>query len=181
MNEHVGNDRLGVVTAPRTIRIERILPGPVERVWAYLTESDKRKKWLAEGPMANYVGGDVELTFYHSQLSNEPTPADYQKYEGHTNKGKVTRYEPPSFLSFTWPESTGEPSEVTFELTASGSDTLLRVTHTRLGSNDSMVSVASGWHTHLGVLIDHLSGEQTSGFWDKFTRLEKEYKHIIAG
>ena len=95
MNEHVGNDRLGVVTAPRTIRIERILPGPIERVWAYLTELDKRKKWLAEGPMANYVGGDVELTFYHSQLSNEPTPADYQKYEGHTNKGKVTRYEPP--------------------------------------------------------------------------------------
>ncbi len=133
MNEHVGNDRLGVVTAPRTIRIERILPGPVERVWTYLTESDKRKKWLAEGPMANYVGGDVELTFYHSQLSNEPAPADYQKYEGHTNKGKVTRYEPPTLLSFTWPESTGEPSEVTFELTASGSDTLLRVTHTRLG------------------------------------------------
>ena len=27
MNEHVGNDRLGVVTAPRTVRIERILPG----------------------------------------------------------------------------------------------------------------------------------------------------------
>ena len=181
MNEHVGNDRLGVVTAPRTIRIERILPGPVERVWTYLTESDKRKKWLAEGPMANYVGGDVELTFYHSQLSNEPAPADYQKYEGHTNKGKVTRYEPPTLLSFTWPESTGEPSEVTFELAASGSDTLLRVTHTRLASKDSMVSVASGWHTHLGVLIDHLSGEQTSGFWDKFTRLEKEYTQIISG
>ena len=50
MNEHVGNDRLGVVTAPRTVRIERILPGPVERVWAYLTESDKRKKWLAARP-----------------------------------------------------------------------------------------------------------------------------------
>ena len=71
MNEHVGNDRLGVVIAPRTVRIERILPGPVERVWAYLTESDKRKKWLAQGPMANYVGGDVKLTFHHSQLSDE--------------------------------------------------------------------------------------------------------------
>ncbi|MBZ9653852.1 SRPBCC family protein [Phyllobacterium lublinensis] len=181
MNEHVGNDRLGVVTAPRTIRIERILPGPVERVWAYLTESDKRKKWLAEGPMANFVGGDVELTFRHSQLSDDPTPADYQKYEGHTNKGIVTRCEPPTLLSFTWPESTGEPSEVTFELTATGSDTLLRVTHTRLAGHDSMVSVASGWHTHLGVLIDHLSGEQTRGFWDKFTQLEKVYKQIIAG
>jgi uncharacterized protein YndB with AHSA1/START domain len=29
-------------TATDTLRIERILPGPVERVWAYLTERDKR-------------------------------------------------------------------------------------------------------------------------------------------
>jgi len=32
---------------PSTIRFERLLPGPVERVWAYLTESKKRATWLA--------------------------------------------------------------------------------------------------------------------------------------
>lgn len=32
----------GVVTEPGTVRIQRVLPGPIERVWAYLTESEKR-------------------------------------------------------------------------------------------------------------------------------------------
>ena len=32
---------------PGTVKMERLLPGPVERVWAYLTESDKRARWLA--------------------------------------------------------------------------------------------------------------------------------------
>lgn len=30
--------------APATVRIERILPGLIERVWAYLTESEKRRE-----------------------------------------------------------------------------------------------------------------------------------------
>lgn len=181
MNKHVGNDRLGTITAPRTVHIERVLPGPAERIWAYLTESDKRRKWLAKGPMADHVGGDVELTFQHSELANEKTPAEYEKYQGHTMKGKITRYDPPKFLSYTWPESNGEPSEVTFELIPMGSDTLLTVTHTRLANVDSMASVATGWHTHLGVLIAHLNGEKIGGFWDSFKRLEPEYRKIIAG
>ncbi|WP_234274916.1 hypothetical protein [Billgrantia zhangzhouensis] len=33
--------------AEDSIRFERLLPGPIERVWAFLTESDKRGLWLA--------------------------------------------------------------------------------------------------------------------------------------
>ena len=29
---------------PGTVKMERLLPGPVERVWAYLTESKKRAR-----------------------------------------------------------------------------------------------------------------------------------------
>lgn len=28
----------GVVTEPDAVRFKRVLPGPIERVWAYLTE-----------------------------------------------------------------------------------------------------------------------------------------------
>ena len=35
-------DDHGVVTAPGTLRMERLLPGPIERVWAYITEPEKR-------------------------------------------------------------------------------------------------------------------------------------------
>ncbi len=29
-----------------TVRFERMLPGPIDRVWSYIVDSDKRKKWL---------------------------------------------------------------------------------------------------------------------------------------
>ena len=34
MNIHTS---YGVVTEPGTVRIERLLPGPAERIWSYLT------------------------------------------------------------------------------------------------------------------------------------------------
>lgn len=180
MNEYIGNNTLGVVTAPGTVCIKRVLPGPVERVWAYLTESDKRRKWLARGPISSFVGGDVELTFHHSELSQDPAPEEYKKYEGHTNKGKVTRYDPPHILSYTWPDGPNEPSEVTFELAALGTDTQLTITHTRLASRNSMVSVAAGWHVHLAVLIAHMEGRQVKDFWENHSRIEPEYQQLIG-
>ena len=36
------NEDFGHVLSPDTVQIKRVLPGPIERVWAYLTESDKR-------------------------------------------------------------------------------------------------------------------------------------------
>jgi uncharacterized protein YndB with AHSA1/START domain len=177
---HIANDSPGIVAAPRTVRMERILPGPVERVWAYLTESDKRRKWLAKGPIADFVGGEVELTFHHSELSQEPVPAKYQQYDGHTNRGRVTRYDPPHVLSYTWPDGPGEASEVTFELAAIGPDTQLILTHTRLADASSMVSVATGWHSHLAVLIARLEGSAPSDFWENHARLEPEYRRIIG-
>ena len=87
----------GVVTEARTLRIRRVLPGPIERVWAYLTESEKRGRWLAAGPMELRVGGRVELTFRNTDLSAhaEPAPDKYKKYEGAGIQGRVTRCDPP--------------------------------------------------------------------------------------
>ena len=50
----------GAQTAPDTIEIQRLLPGPIERVWAYLTESDLRRRWLAAGEMGLQAGGDPD-------------------------------------------------------------------------------------------------------------------------
>src|ERR1700674_5681088 len=112
----------GVVTEPGTVRLERVLPGPMDRVWAYLTEPEKRGKWLASGAMELRVGGLVELKFNHSGLSAEKSPPDeYKKYESCTfRNGRVTRCEPPKLLSYTWGDEPGENSEVTFELSSRG-------------------------------------------------------------
>ena len=42
MMRQIEESDYGVATAPNEVRFERSLPGPVERVWAYLTEADKR-------------------------------------------------------------------------------------------------------------------------------------------
>ena len=48
------------------VRLERTLPDPIERVWAYLTESEKRAKWFAAGPMGLKPGGKLTFHFQHS-------------------------------------------------------------------------------------------------------------------
>jgi uncharacterized protein YndB with AHSA1/START domain len=34
----------GVVTKPMTVTIQRLLPGPIERVWDFLTQSELRRQ-----------------------------------------------------------------------------------------------------------------------------------------
>jgi uncharacterized protein YndB with AHSA1/START domain len=171
----------GIVTEPGTLRLERALPGPIERVWAYLTESEKRGKWLAAGQMELWVGGRVELHWRPETLSAEKTAPDkYKQPEcGDTMHGTITRYDPPHVLSYTWGDKP-EISEVTFELSPRGEDVLLVITHRRLGDRKRIVSVASGWHTHVGILVDHLHSREPQPFWSTITRLEDEYDQRIA-
>lgn len=160
-----------------TVRLERTLPGPIERVWAYLTESEKRGKWFASGPMELRAGGKVEFHFHNSQLSHndEPTPERFEQYEGMVSTGRVIRCEPPNVLSFTWGEESGDKSEVTFELTDRGEEVHMLLTHRRLPDRKEMVGVASGWHAHVGVLIDLLNGREPKQFWSTIERMEAEY------
>jgi uncharacterized protein YndB with AHSA1/START domain len=167
-----------------TVRFERLLPGPIERVWAYLTESDKRGKWLATGEMEFKVGGKVELIFNHADLSphKEQIPEKYKQFQyGTRHMGTVTAIDPPRLLSHTWMETTGEPSEVTYELFEEGENVRLVLTHRRLGDDrDLLISVAAGWHTHLGIMVDHISGRTPKGFWGVHGKMEEEYGDRIG-
>jgi len=53
------NNQSGQFTGPAEIRLVRTLPGPIERVWEYLTDSEKRSRWFAGGPMEQRVGEDL--------------------------------------------------------------------------------------------------------------------------
>ena len=163
-----------------TVRIERLLPGPIERVWTYLTDSEKRGTWLAKGEMDLRVGGKVELNFLHSSLTPhvEPTPERFKEMEcGAGFEGTITKLDPPRLLAFTWG---GETSEVTFELTPQESKVLLVITHTRLRGPGEKTLVATGWHTHLGILEDNLCGQTPRPFWSTFETVEIEYKKRLG-
>lgn len=173
--------KYGVITEPGTIRFERLLPGPVNQVWEYLTESEKRGKWLASGEMEKKTGGRVYLNFQHADLApeNAAIPERYKHYKaGDTMIGRVTQWEPHKLLSITW--GPDEASLVTFELNQENENVKLVLTHSQLADNrDILLSVASGWHTYLGILIDHLSGRKPSGFFTTHTRMEEKYGQLL--
>jgi uncharacterized protein YndB with AHSA1/START domain len=172
----------GVVTGPGTIQFERVLPGPVERVWSYLVDSDKRGQWLASGPLEQRVGGRVELTFRNSELTphDEPVPEDCRKYEGKTSVGRVTRWEPQRVLAYSWGGEPGSASEVTFELSPrDDGQVLLVLTHRRLDGRKAMLGVSGGWDTHLGVLADRLADRTPRPFWSTHARLKAEYERML--
>lgn len=178
------NDKPGTFSEPGTIYFERLLPGSIERVWSYLTESEKRSKWLAAGKMELCVGGKVELNFKHENLSphDNPIPEKYQNHEGgSTMHGTITKLDPPNLLAYTWREDSGSNSEVTFRLEEKGDGVLLTLTHRKLGDNsDILISVAAGWHTHLGILIDNLNGNTPKGFWTIHSKMEEAYEQQLA-
>lgn len=162
-----------------TVRFERLLPGPIERVWAYLVENDKRAKWLCGGATVLKEGGRVEMNFHNASLSTQTDIEPPEKYcdmpERVSFCGHVTRCEPPRLLAHTW-EFEDDHSEVCYELEERGDKVLLVLTHRRLASAEEILSVCGGWHTHLGILINILQGEEPAPFWKTHTPLEADYK-----
>jgi uncharacterized protein YndB with AHSA1/START domain len=177
MNEY------GELLDNETVRFERLLPGPIERVWAYLTESDKRAQWLAAGETELKTDGKVEMHFHNMSLSGAtdiPRPDKYKDMpERMSFGGKVLRCEPLRLLSYTW-ELEDERSEVTYELSEQCDKVLLVLTHRRLTTDDMVLSVATGWHTHLGLLEDILNGAGLRPFYKTQSELEAIYEQRLA-
>jgi uncharacterized protein YndB with AHSA1/START domain len=173
----------GVLTAPDTLRIERLLPGPIERVWQYLVDSDKRATWLAAGTLEPLVGGKVEHRFRNHELSPErDIPAPHQpSCSGEVAMlGKVTACEPFRLLSYLWNAGSEDESEVSFELEPQQDQVKLTLTHRRLTQASTRLNVSAGWHTHLNILRDRLQGKTPEGFWKVHGRLAKEYAERLA-
>ncbi|MBN3752703.1 SRPBCC family protein [Paraburkholderia sp. Tr-20389] len=172
------NETLGAFEGTQVVRFERLLPGPIERVWAYLTEADKRSQWLASGAMAPQPGGDFIMHFDHSLLSATPEvpPEPYRQYAGgHESLHRLLRVEPPHALAFTWGSIQDNLSEVTFELSEAGDQVKLVLTHCNLSGRAEQLDVGPGWHSHLDVLRERLNGRAPASFWKLFEQVKARY------
>lgn len=179
----MNDPRMGELIAPNTIRFQRVLPGPIERVWSYLTDPEKRSKWLASGPMEERLGGALRLEWYHRDLAAQPEPIPEQfkgLEKGHTMDSKITRFDPPRVLGFQWGQRADALSEVIIELSERGKDVLLVLTHAGLPSQKDLLGISGGWHSHLDVLVEHLNGRVAPGFWTAHAAVQKEYERLIA-
>jgi uncharacterized protein YndB with AHSA1/START domain len=162
----------GVLTEPTTLKIQRVLPGPIERVWAYLTQSDLRRQWLAAGEMEMKVGAPFELAWRNDELTDPPGQRPDGFPDEHRMQSRITELDPPRRLAIAWKNS----GDVSFDLAAKGNEVLLTVIHRRLPDRTMLLKVGAGWHMHLDILVARASGEKDPApFWDGWSRLQKEY------
>lgn len=164
-------DDYGVLTEPTTLKIERLLPGPIERVWDYLTDSDLRARWLAAGRMEMRVGAATELTWRNDTLTDPPgrRPADFGPE--HSMTVEITELDPPRRLAISW----GSTGGVLFELEPLGDGVQLTLTHKRVADPAVRLNVSAGWHGHLDILKARMEGREPATFWDRWLELKAEY------
>lgn len=161
----------GELIEPNSIKLQRLLPGSIERVWGYLTESDLRRQWLASGSMEMSQGSSFEFVWRNGELTDPPGQAPDGSSAENRMTCEITELDPPRKISFTW----GNTDGVTFELESKGTDVLLTVTHLRLPNRDLMLSVSAGWHAHLDLLVSCLTGRDKKPFWDEWQKLRGDY------
>jgi uncharacterized protein YndB with AHSA1/START domain len=165
----------GVLTRPSTLTLERTLPGPIERVWSYLVDSELRKQWLAAGTLDPRPGASFELVWRNDELSASPSerPAGFPEESRATCR--VTEATPPRRLAFHWPGV----GDVSFDLEPAGEDVVLTVTHRQLPDREVTLLVGAGWHMHCDILAARMKGEQPGSFWSGWVRLRGEYERRV--
>ena len=165
----------GVVTAPGTVRIQRLLPGPIERIWAYLTDGELRRQWLAAGVMGTQAGAPMELVWRNDELTDPPGRRPEGFGEEHRMQGRVLEFDPPRRLAFTW----NDGGIVAFDLEPMGEKVMLTINHEGISDRNNMLLIGAGWHMHLNVLEARAGGRETEPFWDGWLRLRGEYDRRV--
>ena len=82
-------------------------------------------------------------------------------------------------IEHTW-ECNNENSLVCYELTEQGDKVLLVLTHRRLETQEIVLDVSGGWHTHLNLLVDVLEGSKLRPFYKMQTQYESEYTQRLG-
>ena len=175
MNDHAATGAYGVLIEPATLTLQRLLPGPIERIWDFLTQSELRRQWLAAGDMTMEVGAPFELTWRNDELTDPPGNKPDGFGKEHRMQSTVTECDPPHRIAFTWNGS----GDVSINLAERGEQVLLTLVHRQLPDRHTMLMVGPGWHAHLDVLVARVAGEKPAPFWDAWVSLKQDYEQRI--
>lgn len=155
----------GIFIDNSTVCFERLLPGPVERVWDYLTKSEFLETWLASASGDWRKGGEITLSFAFSA---------HDECGDSSARGIIQDYDPPRLLSYTWCEDGQSGSIVRFELAEEGDKVRLVLTHRKLTSGE-MAGFGAGWDSHLHYLAARLAGRKVKPFTELFEAALEHY------
>jgi uncharacterized protein YndB with AHSA1/START domain len=167
---------LGEFTDEKTVRFERVLPRPIERVWEYVTKPELIATWLADADFEPGVGGRVELRMRHADDTKAGPPSAIIR-------GAITRWDPPNALAYTFrnagPDDWAE-TNVSLELTSEGDRTRLLFVHTDIVGREWLAPTAAGWHTMLDDLQTRLAGGEPESFMPRLQAIGSEYQRRAA-
>lgn len=168
-------------TAPDTIRFERHMPGPIDRLWDFMTHPTIRGRWLATGSMELKEGGSYEMILRHDELTPhaELAPPGMDSPKGITLRGEVTACKYPSIIGYTWAPG-GPDSKVTFVLTSLQGQVRVTLIHSGIKDRATLAEAAAGWHAHLNVLEAKANSVTPPPFWTRFVQYHEEYSRKFA-
>ena len=172
----------GSILDLHTVEFKRLLPGPIELAWDYLTKPELLKTWFADVTLEPRVGGAVQVRF---------TGAKDDKANCDTGgvHGTIREFRRPHVIAFSWiqrrPQADGsrgdsDEGEVRFELAQKGDKVLLTLLHSRLPTKE-LPNYGGGWHADLDNLDAVLSGRGAIDFMALFHQLRPRYDDKVAG
>lgn len=162
-------------TAPARLEIVRKFDAPIEKVWSYLMDPELRATWFCGGAWSDTAGGVVTFEFDHRRISDVPPPVKYENENVVTMVGKMLEIEAPTLMKFTWAEGDAGDSTVTIRLRETGGETELHLIHEKVPTGQE-ASIQGGWHAHLDLMVDAVSGLKPRDFWLHYGALEANYE-----
>jgi uncharacterized protein YndB with AHSA1/START domain len=148
-----------------TLRFERQLRHPVERVWRAITDPAELESWFPSRVELGELALGARLHFVFETENVEPMD------------GQITELEPPRVLGFSWGSD-----QLRFELepTAQGCQLVFSCTFT----NDGLKAArdAAGWHVCLDRLEAQVDGRPVAwGSNDRWQELHPAYVAQMGG
>jgi uncharacterized protein YndB with AHSA1/START domain len=139
------------------VRFERHYPRPVETVWSALTDPARLADWMGASKVEPFVGGRFET------MLGGP----------HASTGRVTEWEPPRVLEFTWSNTHAPDSVVRYELSPMDGGTRLSFSHRGMPYANSALMLP-GWHDFFDRLREALGGSPQADQMN-FRRMQVTY------
>ena len=134
------------------IRIERMLPATIRKVYDAWTRADLLTRWYCPNPAWELkVQADVRVG------------GDYVVEMGpHVVRGTYLEVEPPRRLAFSWKwdGTEDEPTRVEVELSEVDDGTRMLLTHTGFASEADTANHRMGWEPEMGRLVELLTAQQ---------------------
>jgi uncharacterized protein YndB with AHSA1/START domain len=170
-------NKYGEVLEDGSMKFVRLMPAPIERVWSWLVDGEKRARWLGGGSDISHAGQTVRFEFQHQNLTphDEAYPEKYKAMEqGVAYDVDIKTCDAPTRLVMVWRD--GQDSEIDIRLSEEGGETRLELVQRGGVSAEQFLGALGGWHAHLDIMVDKLGGETPKPFWKTHEALVEEYR-----